>query len=121
MPHRVEKVSAQLRAELSEILEQQLRDPRLGLVTVVEVDVSPDLANARVHVSRLGSDEERAGMMAALEHASGYIRHELAARLRGNLRRVPALSFVDDRNIEYATHIGEVLRALEPTEGDVEG
>ena len=120
MAHRVEKVAAQLRAELSDILSREMRDPRVGLASIVDVDVSPDLASARVHVSRLGSDEEHTAMMAALEHARGYIRHELAERLRGNLRRVPELRFVDDRNIEYATHISNVLRGLEPEEPDIE-
>jgi ribosome-binding factor A len=112
MPHRVDKVAAQLREEISAILLQRLKDPRLGLVSVVEVDISPDLRNARVH-----GEDERQELMKALEHARGFIRHELAVRLR-NLRRVPDIRFVDDRNIEYAVHIGQVLESIHAEEGE---
>src|SRR6266851_1985369 len=111
MPHRVDKVAAQLREELSEILSQRVRDPRVGMMTVVDVDVSPDLRTARVRVSTLGSDAERRQAMEALEHARGFVRRQLALRLR-SLRRVPELRFVDDRNIEYAVHIGQVIQEL---------
>jgi ribosome-binding factor A len=117
MPHRVDKVAAQLREEISAILSQRLKDPRLGLVSVIEVDISPDLGNARVHVSTLGGEDERQELMKALEHARGFIRHELAVRLR-NLRRVPDIRFVDDRNIEYAVHIGRVLESIHAEEGE---
>jgi len=113
MAHRVEKVAAQLQEELSAILVREVKDPRLTLISVVEVDVSPDLRNARVHVSTLGGERERMVMMEVLEHARGFIRHELAERLRSNMRRVPELRFVSDRNIEYAAHINEVLRDLD--------
>jgi len=111
MAHRVDKVAAQLRAELSDVL-RSLADPRVRLATVIDVEVSSDLQHARVRVSVLGGDEEHAAMMAALSRASGHVRHELAARLRNNLRRVPILTFVDDRNTEYAVHIGALLETL---------
>jgi ribosome-binding factor A len=112
MAHRVDKVAAQLQEELSAIIAREIDDPRLQLVSVTGVDVSPDLRNARAHVSTLGGDEKRRDALAALEHARGFIRHELAARLRNNLRRVPEVRFVDDRNIEYAVHIGQVINTL---------
>jgi ribosome-binding factor A len=115
MSHRIDKVAAQLREELSEILAG-LSDPRVGLVSVVEVEVSPDLARARVHVSSLGDDDEHRARMDALEHARGFIRRELAHRLRSNLRRVPEIRFIDDRNIEYAVHIAKVLDEILPEE-----
>ena len=114
MPHRVEKVSAQVRTEVSQILSE-LRDPRLGLVSVIDVEMSADLRIARVRVSRLGDDAEHAGMMAALEKARGWVRRELAHRLN-NLRRVPELVFVDDRNTEYAVHIHQVLDEIMPAQ-----
>lgn len=109
--HRTEKVAAQLQFELSEVL-RDLRDPRLGLITVIAVDVTPDLRRAHVRVSTLGGDAEHRELMKALDHARGFVRHELALRLRNNLRRVPELDFVDDRNTEYAVHITEVLESL---------
>jgi ribosome-binding factor A len=116
--HRVDKVAAQLQEELSGVL-RSLDDPRVRLATVIEVDVSPDLRNARVRVSTLGGDSEHGEMMAALGRARGHIRHELAARLRNNLRRVPALSFIDDRNTEYAVRIGALIDTIR--EGEREG
>jgi len=111
VPHRVDKVAAQLQAELSDVL-RTLADPRVQLATVIEVEVSRDLQNARVKVSTLGGDTEHAEMMAALARARGHVRHELAARLRNNLRRVPTLTFIDDRNTEYAVHIGALIDTL---------
>jgi len=118
VPHRVDKVAAQLQEEISAVL-RALDDPRVAMATVVNVDVSPDLRRARVHVSTLGGDAEHLEMIAALTRARGHVRHELAARLRNNLRRVPDLSFVDDRNIEYAVHIGALMETLH--EADREG
>ena len=115
MAHRVDKVSAQLQAELSDVL-RTLSDPRVSLATVISVDVSPDLQNAKVRVSTLGGDAEHAEMMAALGRARGHVRHELAARLRNNLRRVPTLTFIDDRNTEYAVHIGALIETLKEGE-----
>ncbi|MFN2466270.1 MAG: 30S ribosome-binding factor RbfA [Candidatus Dormibacteria bacterium] len=111
MPHRVDKVAAQLQEELSAVL-RTLDDPRVRLATIVNVDISPDLRHARVRVSTLGGDAEHAEMIAALTRARGHVRHELASRLRNNLRRVPDLAFVDDRNTEYAVHIGALIETL---------
>ncbi|MEA2683469.1 MAG: ribosome-binding factor [Chloroflexota bacterium] len=118
MPHRVDKVAAQLQEEISAVL-RTLDDPRVGMASVVEVEVTPDLRFARVRVSALGGDDEHDALMTALGKARGHIRHELAARLRNNLRRVPELTFVDDRNIEYAVHIGALIESLK--EGQDEG
>ena len=115
MPHRSDKVASQLHGELSAIL-RSLDDPRLAQASIVEVDVSPDLRNARVRVSTLGGDPEHKDMMDALQKARGHVRHELAQRLRNNLRRVPELRFADDRNTEYAVHIGSLIETLK--EGD---
>ncbi|MFN2462735.1 MAG: 30S ribosome-binding factor RbfA [Candidatus Dormibacteria bacterium] len=108
MTHRVDKVSAQVQAELSDVL-RGLNDPRLNLATIMDVEVSRDLQHARVRVSTLGGEAEHGEMMAALERARGHVRHELAARLRNNLRRVPAIQFIDDRNTEYAVQMGALI------------
>jgi ribosome-binding factor A len=109
--HRVDKVAAQLQVEISRILSLRLRDPRVGLISVVDVDVSPDLRVARVRVSTLGGDEDHAELMEVLGHARGFIRKELASSMR-NLRRLPDIQFVDDRNMEYAVHIEEVIEEI---------
>jgi ribosome-binding factor A len=106
--HRVDKVAAQLQVEISDVLARRLRDPRVGLISVLGVELSPDLRLARVRVSTLGGDEDHAELMEVLEHARGFIRHELAGSLR-TLRRIPEIRFIDDRNTEYAVRIEEVL------------
>src|ERR1700716_1403350 len=108
MSVRVEKVAAQLRDEISAVLARRVSDPRVGLISVIEAGLSPDLSSARVHVSTIGSDEARRASMDALEHARGFVRRELAAQMR-NLRRIPEIRFVDDGNMEYAIHLGECI------------
>ncbi|MHB8508485.1 MAG: 30S ribosome-binding factor RbfA [Candidatus Dormibacteria bacterium] len=120
MSHRVEKVAAQLREELSAILAREVKDPRVQRVGVLGVEVSADLSFARVHVSTIGDDDERRGMMEALGHARGFIRHELAERLKSNFRRVPEIRFIDDRNTEYAVHISKMLEEILPAGGGEE-
>jgi ribosome-binding factor A len=120
MSVRVDKVAAQLRDEIGVILSRRLSDPRLALVSVVGVDLSPDLRNARVHVSAIGDETERGAAIAALDHARGFIRRELAAQMR-SLRRIPEIKFVDDHNMEYAIHIGEVIEQIHHQEDQHEG
>jgi ribosome-binding factor A len=115
MSVRVDKVAAQLRDEISAILARRVSDPRMGLVSIVGVDLSPDLRNARIHVSTIGDDAARGETMAALEHARGFIRRQVAAQMR-SLRRIPEIKFVDDHNMEYAIHIGEVIEQLHDQE-----
>lgn len=118
MPHRSDKVAAQLHEELSAIL-RALADPRLAQASIVEVDLSSDLQIAKIRVGTLGGDAEHKAMIEALQRARGHVRHELAQRLRNNLRRVPELRFIDDRNTEYAVHIGALIETIK--EGEHEG
>jgi ribosome-binding factor A len=113
--HRVDKVASQLQVEISDILARRLRDPRVGLISVLGVEVTPDLRVARVRVSTLGGAEDHEELMKVLDHARGFIRHELAEGLR-TLRRVPEIRFVDDRNTEYAVEIERVLREIHQQE-----
>jgi ribosome-binding factor A len=117
--HRVDKVAAQIQVEISRILASRLRDPRVGLISVVDVSLTSDLRLARVHVSTLGGDDEHRQLMLVLDRARGFIRRELAGSLRG-LRRLPQIEFVDDRNIEYAVHIEKVIEQLHEGQSDLE-
>lgn len=109
MSRRTERVNDLLREELSDLLRDDLRDPRVaGLVSVTHVDVSPDLRRASAFVSVLGTEEERASTMEALGHARPYLRRELSRRL--NLRYTPDLSFVDDRSLERAQEMTDIMR-----------
>ena len=92
------------------MVEGELKDPRIGFVTVTDVDLSPDFSHARVLVSVLGTEEERAESLAGLQSAAGYVRREITQRLR--LRRSPEIMFVLDRGAEEAARIEGLLGKL---------
>jgi ribosome-binding factor A len=107
--HRHERVAGEIRQEISAMLAGELKDPRLAAFsTVTEVRMTPDLKQAKVYVSVMGSDAEQASAIKGLTAAAGFIRHELSERLQ--LRRAPELLFVLDRSEEYAQRINELLR-----------
>jgi ribosome-binding factor A len=105
---RQQRVAKQILQEISMIVEQQLNDPRVQLVTFTDVHVTPDLRNARVFYSHMGDDAERAHCAEALEHASGMLRRELGRRLP--LRFVPKLRFEYDDSSIRAERIATLLR-----------
>jgi len=108
MAHRIERVNNLIRREISELLQRQVKDPRLGnFVAVTKVSASPDLRHAKILVSSLGSGEEKQEILSALASASGFFRNELARRLR--LRRIPELSFEWDDSIERAARLLELI------------
>ena len=85
---RIERIEEQLRIELSEIIEREIQDPRVGLTTVTAVRVSPDMRHARVFVSVLGSADERKKALQGLSSAASFVRRSLSQRLH-HLRRIP--------------------------------
>jgi ribosome-binding factor A len=103
-----------LREELTDIIRREVKDPRVGFMSVTEVDVSEDLRTAKVYVSVLGSDDEREATLAALRSAAGFIRHHLKPRLR--TRQIPGLEFRGDRSMEHAQEIARTLRDLREAE-----
>ena len=111
MSRRTDRVADLLRAELSDLLLRSVHDPRIRLVSVTGIDVSPDLRHAVVKVSVLGSDEERDGTVEALRHARGFLRSELAHRLR-TMRVTPELVFELDRGAEHSQKIADLLESL---------
>jgi ribosome-binding factor A len=109
MSRRQKRVNHAIRREISELLLRQVNDPRIkGFISVTEVDVSPDLAQARVSISAMGSEEEKAEIFRGLAAASGFLRRELGTRLR--LRYTPKLIFERDDNIERE---GRLLHLIE--------
>ncbi len=104
--------------ELASTIMYEIKDPRVaGLVTVVEVEVSPDLHNAKVFVSVLGGGKASRDGMAALKRARGFITRELFHRLK--IKRVPALSFILDQRLEDQARIERLLASSgEPGEGE---
>ena len=108
MAHRIERVNNLIRREVSELLQRQVKDPRLSnFVAVTEVYTSPDLRHAKIFVSCIGSDEEKQKILSVLVAASGFFRNEMARRLR--LRRIPELSFQWDDSIERGDHLLQLI------------
>jgi ribosome-binding factor A len=102
--HRMERVNTLMQREISELIQRELRDPRLGeCVSVTEVSVSPDLRYAKVYVSSMDGEQKEAQVLAALNSASGFLRTALARKVR--LRRMPELHFEWDNSIEKGDRI----------------
>src|ERR1700693_3985131 len=115
--HRVERVAAQLREEISQIIIRDLKDPRIGMATITDVKLSPDLRNATVKVSVVGEDDARAAAIGGLDHAKGFIRRELGSRL-SNLRFAPDLRFELDQGVAYSVRVSQLLREVEQGESN---
>ncbi len=117
MTHRIEQVNKLIRRELSELLQRQVKDPRLSstFVAVTEVTTSPDLRYAKVFVSRLGNETEKQEILNVLTTAAGFLRKELARNLK--LRRIPELSFCWDDSIERGDHILRLIDQVTKNSG----
>ena len=108
MAHRIERVNSIIREEISELLQRQVKDPRLGdFIAITEVTTSPDLKHAKVFVSQLGNGGERQKVLRGLASASGFFRSELSKRLK--MRYVPELHFQWDNSIEQGNHIEQLI------------
>ena len=108
--HRQEKLGELIAAELSELLRTRVKDPRVGFASITRVEVSGDLRHAKVHVSIMGSPEEREETMKGLKNASGFLRHDLATRIV--LRYMPDISFKLDTSIEEGSRILELIHKV---------
>lgn len=123
MTERTRRIDALLREEISELLTREVHDPRIGFVTITDVETSPDLGHARVWASVIGSEDERAAALRGLEHAMPFVRRRLGERLR--LKRIPELSIRGDMTGERGTRVMQILRELEegrepsPLDGDL--
>jgi len=114
MSQRTERIDELLRQEIGDIISKDIADPRVGFVTVTEVETAADLGHARVWVSIIGQPSERAEAFAALGRAMPYVRHELGKRVR--LRRVPDLHLRLDDSTERGTRVLQLLSELEAGE-----
>lgn len=103
---RAARVAEQMREELAQLI-RNLKDPRVGFVSLVKVDVSGDLRHAKVYVSVLGDDQAKQESMKGLQRAGGYLRTELAHLMQ--LRYTPELHFVLDESIEHGSRIAQLL------------
>lgn len=105
---RIRRVNEAVREVLSEAITTELKNPRVGFVTVTAVDTSPDLRHARVFVSVLGDEQEREDSLAGLASAHAYLQSRLASRLR--MKHTPKLNFEYDPSVERVMRIGKLLR-----------
>ena len=110
MTRRTDRVSDLLRAELSDLILREIKDPRIRLVSLTGVEVTSDLRRAVVRVSALGDDDQREAAVEALRHARGFLRTELSHRLR--TRVTPELVFELDRGAEHSQKISDLLESL---------
>jgi ribosome-binding factor A len=104
---RMRRVNEAVREVLSARLAEGLNDPRIGFVTVTSVETSPDLRHARVYVSVLGTESERADTLAGLDSAHGVLQQSIAGALR--MKRTPTLQFVFDESIDRGMRISRLL------------
>ncbi|HHH36606.1 MAG TPA: 30S ribosome-binding factor RbfA [Gammaproteobacteria bacterium] len=104
---RTVRVAEQLRRELALLIQQEVKDPRVGMATVSDVEVSPDLGHARVYVTVLDDGESAETSIAALNRAAGYLRRELGRRLV--LRTIPRLRFYHDRTSVEGTRLSALI------------
>jgi ribosome-binding factor A len=111
---RTEKVQEFIKQELSKIILTELKDPRIGFITVTRVDVTGDLRSAKAYISLMGSDEQKAASWQALQKAVGYLRAEIGKRIR--LRFTPELSLHLDETLEYSARIQELLTKIKQEE-----
>jgi len=114
LSERTARLDELLRQEISSIVAREVDDPRIGFVTITDVEVSPDLRHASVWVSIIGADDERRETMRLLGRAMPYVRHQLG-KLR--LKRIPELHLKEDRTAERGTRVLRLLDELERQDG----
>ena len=108
-----------VKQEVSQIIQHEMKDPRIGFVTVTSVEVSIDLRHARIYFSVLGSKADLEASLEGLERARGYIRTQLGRRIK--LRHIPELLFRYDESFDYAQRISNVMKGIEHTEKNPDG
>ena len=111
MSRRTQRVGELLQAELAQLLVRSVQDPRIQMTSIAAVDVSPDLRRAVVRISVL-DESQRQESLAALRHAAGFLRRQLAHRLR-HMRVTPELIFEIDRGAEHSQLISDLLERLD--------
>lgn len=104
---RPERIASQMREYISSIIYEDIKDPRIGFITVTRIEVTPDIRNAKIFFSALGNKEEKQRAIQGLNSAEGYIRKLLAEKLRTKF--TPELLFRLDESVEYSIHLNEIF------------
>lgn len=113
--YRLDRISEEIKKEVSEIIRNELKDPRISsLCSIVSVDTTPDLKISKVYISILGDEHQKQESIKGLKNAAGFIRKELGNRL--NLRYTPELVFEIDKSIEHGAHISKLLNDIRSKE-----
>ena len=113
---RIERLNEQLKREVVDILRREVRDPRVGTVTVTDVETAPDLSSARIYVYAMDATDGREELMEGLRAAAPFVRRELGQRL--HIRRAPELLWAWDESFEQAQRIERLLAEVRPSEPD---
>jgi ribosome-binding factor A len=117
--NRVARINEQLKQEISLLVRDEVRDPRVGLTTITAVQASPELDHAKVYFTAMGSDDEQQEALTGMRSAAPFIRGQLGRRL--HMRRIPELHFELDRVLAEAQRIERLLREALPPEGSGAG
>ncbi len=104
---RPQRLALQVQHEVSLMISRDMKDRRIGFVTVTGVQMTPDLRHAKIYVSQMGSESEKKESLETLNHASGWIRHELGQRIR--MKFLPDLVFLADTSQDYGEHIDRLI------------
>ncbi len=116
---RMRRVDEAMREVLSGVITSEIKDPRVGFVTVTAVDTTTDLDHAKVWVSVFGTERQREKTLSALDAAAGVLQGRLGRELK--LRRTPRLEFVYDRAVEHGVRMTHLIDELAPPDGDDDG
>ena len=108
---RIEKLQELIKQEMSKMLLREIKDPRIGFVTVTDVEMTGDLREAKIYVSIMGDEEKVQESLKGLKSALGFIRREIGRRIR--LRFTPEISFALDTSLDYSEHIQKILLDIE--------
>jgi ribosome-binding factor A len=110
MTRRTDRIGHLIQQEIGNLILREISDVRIGFVTISRVEVTTDLAHAKVFVSVLGTDKEKRDSLAGLGHSASYMRTHLAKVLK--MRTVPRLQFVEDKNLDHGFRINEILNDI---------
>ncbi|OGL45793.1 MAG: ribosome-binding factor A [Candidatus Schekmanbacteria bacterium RBG_16_38_11] len=111
---RIDRINELLHEEVADILFKEIKDPRIGFITITAVETTYDLSHAKVFVSIMGEEKDRELTIQGLKSATGYLRAKLKKRV--NFHRIPEIEFICDSSIEYGDRIDRILQELKKKE-----
>ena len=116
---RTLRIAEQIQRDLAELLRLEVKDPRIGMVTLTDVEVTADYAHAKVYFTTLGDADQIASATEGLNRAAGFLRHELGHRIK--LRSIPQLHFIHDESVERGVRLSRLIDAAVADDGILAG